>query len=131
MEETLENWLSDGLRVDTGIVPCLDDEVDGILDNSPCDLSGGLIEDQSKVVLGQERVGGVGSVSVVPNLFLVVVVDDSLRSLTESSNGGADQWLDEWFEGGNDEYRDVVGDLFDQTRESRDFVDSHFNLLHD
>jgi hypothetical protein len=76
-------------------------------------------------------VGGVGSVSVVPDFFLVVVVDDSLRSLAKSSNGGTDQWLDERFEGGDDEDRDVVGDLFDQTRESRDFVDSHLDLLHD
>jgi hypothetical protein len=76
-------------------------------------------------------VGGVGSVSVVPDFLLIVVVDDSLRSLTKSSNGGTDQWLDKRFESGNDEYRDVVGDLFHQARESGDFVDSHFNLLHD
>jgi hypothetical protein len=131
VEETFENWLGHRLGVDTGIVPCLDDEIDGILDNSPSDLSGGLVKDQSEVVLGQEGVGGVGSVSIIPNFFLVVVVDNSLRSLTKSTNGGTDQWLDERFESSNDEYRDVVGDLFDQARKPRDLIDGHFNLLHD
>lgn len=65
------------------------------------------------MVFGQERVGGVGSISIVPYFFLIVIINDSLGSLTKSSNGGTDQRLDERFESGNDEYRDVVGDLFD------------------
>lgn len=131
VEETFENWLGHRLGVDTGIVPCLDHEVDRVLDDSPGDLTSRLIKDQSEVILGQERVGRVRSVSVVPDFLLIVVVDDSLRSLTKSSNSGTDQWLDKRFESGDDEYRDVVGDLFNQARESRDFIDSHFNLLHD
>jgi hypothetical protein len=52
MEETFENWLGHPLRIDTGIVPCLDDEVDGVLDNSPSDLTCWLIKDQSEVIFG-------------------------------------------------------------------------------
>ena len=52
MEETFENWLGHRLRIDTGVVPCLDDEVDGVLDNGPGDLTSRLVKDQSEMILG-------------------------------------------------------------------------------
>jgi hypothetical protein len=52
MEKTFEDGFGDGLRVDTGILPRLDDEVDGVLDNSPGDLTSRLVEDKSEMVFG-------------------------------------------------------------------------------
>ena len=108
MEQALEYRLGDSMRRHAGVLPCFDHEIDCIFHNSPGDLSCRLVEDERKVVFRQERVSGVGCVEIVPDFFLVVVVYNGLGSLTERSDGGSDQRLDEWLEGGNDKHRDVV-----------------------
>lgn len=80
--EGLQNLINDpvGRLV---AAPRLDDEGDAVLDEKLSDLSGGLVEDETEVVLGEDTVRGVGGVGVVEDLVLVVVVDDGLATFIE------------------------------------------------
>lgn len=49
--------------------------------------------------LGEETVGRVARVGIVPDDFLVVRVNDGLRTLTESGGGVPDERLDERLNG--------------------------------
>lgn len=51
VEEAFENRLGDLAVVHARVVPALDDEVDGVLDNNLRNLTRRLVQDQSEMVL--------------------------------------------------------------------------------
>lgn len=128
MEQTLKNILGDLLRRDAGVVPSLDNAVDGVCDNGPGDVASGFIQQKRKVVFGKERVCGIRSVPVIPHFFLIVRVDDSLGARAQSIGSGTDQRLDERLECGDDEHRDRIGDLLDKARETGNAVDGDLDV---
>lgn len=65
------------------VAPSLNDQFDGVLNKELCDLSGGLIQDETKVVLGEHTVRRVRGIRVVENLVLIVVVDHSFASFVK------------------------------------------------
>lgn len=85
------------------------------------------------MVLGEERVGGVRGVGIVPDLELVVCVgvEDGLRRLGKRLSGGAEEGLDIWLNSGHDEHRDRVANLLSEGAEARDSVNRVLDALHD
>jgi hypothetical protein len=57
VEEALEHRLGDVLRRHVRVVPSFDDEVDGVLDDDLGNFSGGLVENEGKMVLRLVRSG--------------------------------------------------------------------------
>lgn len=64
---------------DVDVLPGVEHAWCDIFQNSGGDLTGGLVEDVGKVVLGEQGVGGVGAVGISPGLVLVLArgVDDT------------------------------------------------------
>lgn len=115
VEQALENVLCDLLRRDAVVVPGLDDAINRVGDNSLGNLTRGLVQQQRKVVLRQERVSRVGSIPVIPYLLLVVRIDDRLRRRAQRVGSGTYEGLDERLQGGDDKHGDRVCDLLDQS----------------
>ena len=55
-------------RVDVCVVPCFHDKLDRMSHDNLGDVSGDLVEDETKVVLAEHRVRGVACVRVVKDL---------------------------------------------------------------
>ena len=61
--------------------PCFYDNLDGVNNDGLCNLSSGLVEDKTEVILGQETVRRIRSVGIIEDFILVICIDDSLASL--------------------------------------------------
>lgn len=133
MEQALEDVLDGLARVNVVVAPRLGDALNGKLDDELGDLAGRLVEEHSEVVLGEEGVGGVGRVGVVPHLELVVGVgvEDSLGRVGERLGGRAEEGLDVGLNGGHDEHRHRVANLLSKGTQARDSIDRVLDALHD
>lgn len=133
MEKALKNVLDGLTRVNVGVAPSLGDTLYRELDNELSNLPGGLVEQDSKVVFGEERVGGVRGIGVVPDLELVVGVgvENSLRRLGKRLSGSAEEGFDIGLNGGHDENGHRVANLLSEGAETGNSVDRVLNALHD
>lgn len=135
--EDLENVLGDRLGVLLVVIPSPHDTLDRVLDNDLGNLTSGLVEQKGKVVLGnvsrlsqrvsylgEERMRWVRRVPVVPNLVLVVRVNDGLRRGLQGVGGIANEGLDERLHRRDDEDGHRVADLLGQGAETGNAVDS-------
>ena len=103
MEETLQDVFSHMLGWDARVVPSPDHGIHTVLDNSLGDLSSWLVQDEREMVLGKERMGRIGCVPVVPDLILIMRINDSGGRGTECIGSSAQKWLNVWLKGGNNE----------------------------
>lgn len=131
VEETLENLVDELVGVGVGVAPGLDNALDRELDDNLGNLPGGLVEDKTKVVLGEERVGGVRRVPVVPDLVLVDSVDDGLRRRAEGRGGRAEEGLDKGLEGGHDKDGNRVADLVNERAKAGNLLEGVLIGKHD
>lgn len=116
--------LQDLVLGDVGVLPCVQDAGCNVLQDRGGDLAGRFIEDVGKVVLGEQRVGGIGAARVGPGLVLMLArgVDDTGGTSLQGLGCGIDQWADKRCQQGHDEYGESLGDLLNNSLQAGDFL---------
>lgn len=104
VEQTLEDLIAHHPRIQRSIVPRLDNLFNGKLDNDLGDLSCRFVQDEPKVILGKETVGGVRSVRIMPDFLLILGRNDFGASLGQPVGGSLDDGFHVRLKGRQDKY---------------------------
>ena len=128
--EHLQAILQHLLLRHVGMLPGVQHAGSHVLKDRRGDVSGRVVEDVGEVVLGQQRVGGVGAVRVGPGLELVFArgINHAGRARLQRLGCGVDEGADEGGQQGHDEDGHRLGDLFHQRLEAWDFFDDRVQL---